>query len=645
MSGSSTNISQLREAILRLNEGNAVECEHICNTLLARHPLDADVNHVLALSYRAQGKLLEAELAGSRALSQSSRNPSVLNSYGLILLDQGKVKLAQKMFIKAIKLEKSMAAAHANLGHAEAKIGQLDKAEESYRRALDLNPSLPDALIHLALLLRDQGRISEYDFPSDFLSDTPSPHPGLAMIQGLIALDDGLYEKAEKLFLHALKTQPQSEVLWVNLGLSFARQDKKEKAHEAYVKAINLDPQLFEAKLNLADLWKYESPTFARAHLLDAVKLKPSDKIAQDMLGFTWFMDNYLDAALECFQRALDIDPSFDQAIYHKAGAYFLKGDFVKGWKEYNRKYGPTGLTGSPIADKIPLWDQKLPSQEPILVWTDQGLGDEIMQLGLIADAYERKIPLTVATSERLVPIATRSFPNIVCISKDSLTHETDKNMKFSAQCSATFIAPIVRKSYDEFPKRASFLTTSKDQTEALRQKYLNRGHEKKLLIGLSWRSSNSAFGSHKSLPLSTFLPLLNNNECIFVNLQYGETQRDISELPEDIRHKIITDGDIDPLIDMDSFASQVGALDLVLTTSNTTAHMAGALGRPTWTLVPRMGPGWLWYWFEETATSPWYPSMRIYRQAKNGSWNSALTAITAQLGSFIKESQSLTGN
>ncbi len=637
--------TKLREAAQKLDEGRALDSERICLDLLSLHPLNADIRHVLALSYRAQGRSSEAERELSRALSRSSKNPSIFNSYGLILLDQGKLEAAQKMFVKAINLDKSMAAAHTNLGHAQSKLGQQRMAEKSYREALRLNTTLPDALIHLALLLRNEGRLSSFNFPPDLLSETPAAHPGLAMVQGLIALDKGKPEQAETLFRHALNMQSNSAPLWSNLGLSLAKQGKKEAAHEAYTRATDLDPALFEAKVNLADLWKYDSPSIARSHLLEAIILKPEDKAAQDMLGFTWFMDGDMDAALVCFQRALDIDPTYDQAAAHKAGAHFLKEEFSEAWKEYNRKYGPTGLSGSPIKERIPLWDQNLTLNKPILVWTDQGLGDEIMQLGLVADVYERGIPLILATSERLVPIVERSFPGAMCISKNSLTHQADVIYLPSAQSPAIRLAQILRKSIDDFPDRKAYLKSDNSQTTALRKKYLGGKHGNKPLIGLSWRSANAAFGSHKSIALKEFLPLLNITECLFVNLQYGETEQDLSELPIDIRQNLITDMDIDPLKNMDDFASQVAALDLIITTSNTTAHMAAALGRPTWTLIPRKGPGWLWYWFEESSKCPWYPSMRIHRQAKNASWQAALATIATELTSFIKEFQSLTRN
>jgi hypothetical protein len=147
--------------------------------------------------------------------------------------------------------------------------------------------------------------------------------------------------------------------------------------------------------------------------------------------------------------------------------------------------------------------------------------------------------------------------------------------------------------------------------------------------------SSNQVFGKQKSIPVTDLIPILSVPGFIFIDLQYGETDIEKKGLPLDIQGKIIRDTNVNPLKNMTTFADQVRALDLVITTSNTTAHVAGALGRPTWTLVPRLGPGWLWYWFDQTEQCPWYPKMNLFRQENNGSWQSPISDVTQRLISF----------
>lgn len=631
----SSTKATLDQAVQYLHSGQPQESERLCLELLRSSSDLTDVKHVLALAYRAQGKFTAAERSIKRALSLSKDNPSLLNSYALILLDQNRAKKAVKALQKALSINRKMAAAHVNLGHAKRMLNLPKEAEASYRNALRISPRHDDTLIHLALLLRANNRLSEIDFLPQLEDGHFPENPGLAMVYGLIALDENSPEKAELLFRKALERQPFSVEILVNLGLSLATQKKATEARAAYNSALKLNPEMAEAHLNLADSLKYDDPSLARIHLTEALTLTPGDKSAHDMLGFTWFMERNFDAAVEEFDRAIDIDPQYERAISHKAGALFLKGDFPVAWQEYNRcRYGPSGMLASPIGESLPLWNFSEKPAGPILIWTDQGLGDEILQLGLVTDLYEAGYTLVIATSERLVEITSRTFPKARCVSKDAISSETPLDFQPSAQCPAMLLAPVYRKSLESFPTRESYLVANEEKSKSIRNDYRSK-RAGELLVGFSWRSSNQTFGAEKSVPITDLAPILSVPECTFIDLQYGETDIEKKALPSDIQENIIRDSNIDSLKNMTLFADQIRALDLVITTSNTTAHMAGALGVPTWTLIPRLGPGWLWYWFDQTDQCPWYPKMTLFRQQKDGRWQVPISSIAKRLLSF----------
>ena len=124
--------------------------------------------------------------------------------------------------------------------------------------------------------------------------------------------------------------------------------------------------------------------------------------------------------------------------------------------------------------------------------------------------------------------------------------------------------------------------------------------------------------------------------ETTFVSLQYGDHSSEIREVESELGLKIIQDPSIDPLQELDGFAAQVAAMDLVITTSNTTAHVAGALGVPVWTLVPRLGSGaLLWYWFRSGSTSPWYDSMTLFRQTRWHDWTDVIKQVVSDMQPF----------
>lgn len=625
--------ASLSAALQSLNDGRALEAQHICSRLLSRGSSNPAIYHILALSFRAQGKLADGEIAVNKALEIEPDEPSALNTLGLLLLEQDQPESAIGIFKKILQKPGNHIAVLTNLAHAAAKLNDPVGAESYYRKALELDPNWEDAFVHLALLLRSQGRLHALNlcFPT-----TDSEQPGLLLVRGLIALDNNSPENAEEMFRTGLGLSPQSAVLWGNLGLALSKQNKTPAARSAYEKALKLDPQLADVKLNFADLVKYDEPETAQSLLKDSLILEPENANALDMMGFTYFLMGDMDAALRFYNQSIEVDPTFLRARAHRSGVFFVQGLFTEAWTDYNRRYIQSPHLDSPMDAPVPLMSERSLPGKRTLVWTDQGLGDEILQLGLIADGYERGLGFTLVTSDRLKPIVTRTFPNMNCMGREEVKDKASATLSFDEQCPATFLGPHMRSSFTDFPLRLSYLKADAQISNNLRRKYANDRPSKKL-VGISWKSSNSKFGDKKSITLDQYQPLLELIDCTFVILQYGSVTEEIKALPENLRAKVIVDNDIDPLTDMDSFANQVNAMDAVVTTSNTTAHMAGALGKPTWTLVPKTGRGWLWYWFTNREDSPWYPSMRIVRQANDGTWTTAISRAANSLGDFLK--------
>ncbi|WP_428247350.1 glycosyltransferase family 9 protein [Ferrovibrio sp.] len=154
--------------------------------------------------------------------------------------------------------------------------------------------------------------------------------------------------------------------------------------------------------------------------------------------------------------------------------------------------------------------------------------------------------------------------------------------------------------------------------------------------IGLSWRSANAAFGAHKSLSLGALAPLLRQPGLVFVSVQYGDTAAERAEVETETGIPVWQDPAVDPLRDMDAAAAQLGCLDLVITVSNTAVHLAGALGVPTWLLLPAPGHGLLWYWQLERTDTPYYSTVTCFRQAAPGDWAGVVGQVAGQLDAFV---------
>ena len=188
-----------------------------------------------------------------------------------------------------------------------------------------------------------------------------------------------------------------------------------------------------------------------------------------------------------------------------------------------------------------------------------------------------------------------------------------------------------LRTDLDSFKQGQSYyLTACPDKTAELRNKYQQLASGRKL-VGISWKSTDISQrrAKSKSTSLEYWASVLSQPNCYFINLQYGDIETEVAKFESDTNLKVYQDKEIDPLVNLDGFAAQISALDLVISTSNTTVHMAGALGKRVWTLLPHI-PDWRWTLDREDAL--WYPAMRLFRQSSIGDWQDVFKRVSHAL-------------
>jgi hypothetical protein len=214
------------------------------------------------------------------------------------------------------------------------------------------------------------------------------------------------------------------------------------------------------------------------------------------------------------------------------------------------------------------------------------------------------------------------------------LSRAPDDADRFRYQVFLPDAARWFRTSFADFPKHRGYLKADSARTRVLRDSYRARVQNQPV-IGISWRTAvNAKVSALKTLSLLDWGPILAGRRVLFVDLQYGNLINEVNESVQRLGANIFHDERIDPVADVEGFAAQVAAMDLVITTSNATAHMAGSLNVPVWTLVPR-GFGAMWHWFQDRTDSPWYPSMRIFRQREQGKWKPVLAEAQTALSEF----------
>jgi hypothetical protein len=312
--------------------------------------------------------------------------------------------------------------------------------------------------------------------------------------------------------------------------------------------------------------------------------------------------------------------PNYAQAGFGEALAQLLQGDFAAGWRNFEWRWRSKDHDTPSRVYSQPLWTgQKLRSGH-LLIWGEQGVGDEIMFAGLLPDVLRTGNRCILECDARLQPLFARSFPAIDVISRPAPGHSP-----FSAHLPSGSMPGLFRTTSAAF---ASTTCPYLFADPAQRNRFRARYGDGKRLIGLAWSTNNRKTGRNRSIDLSSFAGLFSHSDIRWVSLQYGdhgelEAQATAAGVP------LLIDREVDQLSNIDLFAAQVAAMNLVITIDNSTAHLAGALGVPAWVLLPFASD---WRWLTGREDSPWYPTMRLFRQSQPRDWQSVIWRVQSAL-------------
>jgi len=561
-------------------------------------------------------------------------------SYNLGILEhaRGRPWAAAEAVLQALAAKPDFPEAWYNLGNARACLDGAGQgagrnargAETAYRMALALQPDYAEAFAALADLLQPQaGRTAD---AVAACRRALRQRPDLAAAYDtLAALRLAARDKAALRSSHrAVALTPGNAGSHVNLGRALRAAGAGDAAVAAFTRALTLAPDCAPALSNLVIVHRErddldEAVRTARR----AIALLPDSALALTNLGVC-LQYGAADAALACFGRALRIAPG-DAEVRRLLGLLQMEcGILAEGFANYEWRWSSSGFDQPRRSFPQPRWDGGDLAGRRLLLWGEQGVGDELIYSGMIPDLIEAGVDCALECDPRLVPILQRSFPAVEVVPRTPALNPPDLSRPAGVHCPLGSIGRWLRPDVSRFPSRASYLVADGTRRRRIRDRY---GAEApgNLLVGVSWRSKNTDFGRNKSLDLLSWAPLLTQPGITFVNLQYGDCREDLEAVRRALGVTVLADAEIDAMRDLDGFAAQVAALDLVISTSNTTVHMAGGLGVPTWVLLPA-GQGRIWYWFDGRDDSPWYPSLRLFRQRQPGDWRPVVDRLATAL-------------
>jgi hypothetical protein len=430
------------------------------------------------------------------------------------------------------------------------------------------------------------GRLAKAEQVYREILATDSQHPDCLHLLGMIAFQTGRSEESLVLIRKAIEIKGNAAAYHSNLGNVLQSQGRLREAGACYQRALLLKPDSAEVYVNLGNIFKEQGQ---------------------------------IDSSLTCYRRALALNPGLADAAAAEANMLLLQGDFAQGWAGTERRWETTDFDTPKRAYPWPRWSgERLPGGR-LLIWGEQGIGDEIMFAGLIPDVIRTGASCVLDCDPRLKTLFARSFPEVVAVS--GFVPDPHLDFEIAAHLPSGSLPGLFRTSSAAFAATTSpYLVADPLQRAELRARYFDG----RKIVGLAWYTANKKTGRNRSIDLSLLAPLFALSGIRWVSLQYGihealEKQAAAANAP------ILVDRDVDQLTNIDAFAAQIRAMDLVVTIDNSAAHLAGALGVPTWVLLPS-APNWRW--LLERSDSPWYPSIRLFRQTKEGDWQSVVQHV-----------------
>ena len=544
-----------------------------------------------ALNHLQRGELPEAEGTLTQLLGIQPRDFDALHLLGIAQAMQGRQPQAIQTFRKALPLGQKHAALQFNLAKALSETGQHAEALPHHHQAVELAPENPEAWVGYGHALVELERLAD----------------------ALAALD------------RAITLQPDMPVFHFNRGVILDAMDQLEQAQQSYARALELQPDYAQAWNNQgATLAALERPLEALACYSQALRHQPAYAAAYNNMGSAYRALGRDREAKDCYEQALTLDPGHVDAHLTLSHLLLSSGDFAAGWRQFEYRWQTQDAPPRPLQTRRPRW-QGAASDQPLLLWGEQGLGDQILYASVLPDLSALPRRKTVALDKRLVPLFARSMPAFEFLDLNTVSDALD----FAEQLPMGSLPGHFRPNLQSFASaRAPFLHADPVRTAALREKIARPG---KRVCGISWSSNRKSIGQQKSIDLEQLLAPLASESLHFVDLQYGDTAAERQALQD--RHGVSVQhvDEVDNFHDIDGLAALIEACDVVLTTSNSTAHLAGALGKTTLLLLP-LGKGKLWYWSLIDGRIPWYPSIQAYGQAVIGDWQAPLQQMKAAL-------------
>lgn len=433
-------------------------------------------------------------------------------------------------------------------------------------------------------------------------------------------------------YRRALLVEPANAQAWNNLANFYSDNSKISIALVAAWRAVrakpNSGPHWNNVGRFLADLGRLDEAAGPQRR---CVVVTPGDQHGWNNFAIVAKRQNRLDNAVTAFKRAVQVDPEDRDVRMNLGRNLLLTGDLEGGWCALEHDWRRQGFPPINGGFSLPVWDGGPVRGGRLLVWCEEKIGEEIMFASMLTDVDARAGNLLFLSSPRVHRIFTRSFPGLDITAWDGVGRPPVDLSDVRCCYPLEYLGRHLRRHFKEFPQPRAYLQPSLGAS-------LGIVPRRPVRVGLSWHSTNRLVGIHQSLTLAQLGPIIGVEGVRFVDLQYGNTNVERRRAEDCFGVTIDRPDGLDQIADIEGFADFVVGLDLVISISNTTVHVAGALGVETWVMLPK-GPGLPWVWFEDRDMALWYPRTKLFRQTTPGDWSPVINTVAKNLRRFVSVS------
>ena len=569
------------------------------------------------LSKFSSGNKLEAFNELTKFLENNPNDMIATYNHGYMCQQLNKFDLAKKRYLKVINKDSQHWQSRFNIYTIyiieKSYVLALKYIDEILKIKKNFQPAQRDRALVLNYMKRPDEGLS---YVLSSIKQNPQDYLAFNTL-GLILISLKKFDDAINAFLDGIKIAPNYIASYNNLGHCYTLTNDKKNALKIFKEGLKIGPNSSEVLNNLANYYNNNGDyKKGLEYYLKALEFDKDNPLIINNIAIAYFNLGEEKKSEKYYKKSYSLNPNND--LIKKAYSHLLlkQQKYEQAWNIFDgrlklEEFSFKNSKHDNIKNKLWNNDSILNKNSKILIVKEQGIGDEILYGSMYPDVLKKFPKAIFESDERLIKLFDYSLNNDQknkFFPFGTFTDEKKKLDAFDTILYAGSLGRFFRKNISSFPKK-NFLKIDDKKIKQIKTKLNNY---KKIKIGISWRSKREHYGEFKSVNLSTLLPLLKIKNFEFINLQYGDTLKEVKKFNTKEKIEIKTIENIDLFNDFESIAALLKNLDLFITVSNSTAHLAGSLGVPTWLIKPK-NHATFFYWNQNNNKTPWYRSIKIF--------------------------------